>query len=38
LRSSKDIDFPISKEFSDEKKNEEVENIATHLTVSGDRT
>jgi len=38
-KNSKDIDFPISKEFGNEKKkNEEAENVATHLTVSGDRT
>jgi len=36
LRSSKDINFPISKEFSDE-KNEEAGNVVTHLTVSGNK-
>ena len=30
LRSSKDIDFPISKEYDDENKKNE-ENVATHF-------
>ena len=35
LRSSKDINFPISKEYADEKnKNEKAENVATHFNSS----